>query len=183
MGGKGAGEMALTETELALAQAAIAGDRQALSQLLQRRGDYLYRTAYLYVGTQADALDVIQEATTKAVSAVRHLREPGYFYTWFTRILIRQAQAVYARRQRETSVAAVPERVAPATDPVVALDLGQALAKLGANYRQVLDLFYYQDLSITDISGVLGIPEATVKTRLRRGRAALRDVLGGDYNG
>lgn len=175
--------MALTQAELNLAQRAIAGDRQALSQLLQSRGDYLYRIAYLYVGNQADALDVIQEATTQAVAAVGKLREPAYFYTWFTRILIRQAQAIYKRRNREVSVAAVPDRAASARDSAVAIDLLQALSGLDPEYRQVLTLFYYQDLAIAVISELLDIPEATVKTRLRRGRAALRDQLGGDYNG
>ncbi|KRN22266.1 sigma-70 family RNA polymerase sigma factor [Lacticaseibacillus camelliae] len=175
--------MALTQAELDLVAQAVAGDRQALTQLIQNRGDYFYRTAYLYVGTQADALDVIQEATTQAVKAVRKLREPPYFYTWFTRILIRQAQAIYQGRKREMTVAQVPDRAAPVHDPIVAIDLLQALSKLGADYRQVLHLYYYQDLSIADISAVLNIPEPTVKTRLRRGRIALKNVLGGDYDG
>ncbi|WP_461218593.1 sigma-70 family RNA polymerase sigma factor [Lapidilactobacillus salsurivasis] len=175
--------MELTLKEITWAQQAVAGDREALGQLLKSRGDYLYRTAYLYVGNQADALDVIQEATTQAVKTVAQLRDPNHFFTWFTRILIRQAQALYRRRQKEIAMATPPEQVAPPGDATAHLDLLAALQVLGADYRQALQLFYYQDMSISEISQLLEVPEGTVKTRLRRGRSALQEQLGGNYYG
>lgn len=179
--------MALTEVETHLARKAIRGDRQALMQLIQSRSDYLYRTAYLYVGNQNDALDVIQEATTQAVLGVTKLRNPELFFTWFTRILIRQAQAIYMLREHE-EVRSEPDATSTSTKEAspertseTHLDLLAAFQQLRAEYRQVMQLFYYQDLPIHEISNVLNLPEATIKTRLRRGRIALKDALGGDY--
>ncbi|WP_179393782.1 sigma-70 family RNA polymerase sigma factor [Lacticaseibacillus absianus] len=176
--------MTLTAHELSLAKRAVRGDRTALERLLAGRGDYLYRTAYLYVGNEQDALECLQEATTQAVVAVRHLREPALFVTWFTRILIRQAQRVYTLRASETPTLAVGEQApAPPADLEQHVDLLAAFTQLKAEYRQTLQLFYYQDLPIREISRLLNTPEATIKTRLRRGRAALKTILGGDYYG
>ncbi|WP_461225076.1 sigma-70 family RNA polymerase sigma factor [Lacticaseibacillus suihuaensis] len=176
--------MPLNDLELKLARRAVRGDRTALLQLLDGRSAYLYRTAYLYVGNEQDALEVLQEATTQAVSAVRKLREPQVFFTWYTRILIRQAQSVYALRASEEPTADAGEPLAaPAVNTTEHLDLLAAFAQLKAEYRQALQLFYYQDLPTREIGRLLNVPEATVKTRLRRGRLALRTILGGDYFG
>lgn len=178
--------MSLTTSERKLATQAIHGNRTALSALIHTRSDYLYRTAYLYVGNQNDALDVIQEATTQAVMSVSKLRNPELFFTWFTRILIRQAQAIYMLRANEDVtanplIAGVAQTNATTTTTDTHVDLLTALQQIKAEYRQALQLFYYQDLPIHEISNVLSLPESTIKTRLRRGRLALKNRLGGDY--
>ena len=61
------------------------------------------------------------------------------------------------------------------------IDLSEALSKLDSDYRNVLTLFYYYDLPIRTIATVLGKPQSTVKTYLRRAKLKLRKTLGDDY--
>ena len=66
---------------------------------------------------------------------------------------------------------------APAADQTERLSLWQAVMALNCDLRAVVTLFYYEDLSIREISAVLGISEAAVKTRLSRGRSRLKQLL------
>lgn len=174
--------MTMTDLEIALAERARHGDVGALSKLLYMRSDYIYRTAYLYVGNEQDAMDVIQESTAQALNAVKKLQEPRLFLTWFTKILVRQAQKVYRLRANESPQDTVGD-LEPFDQPdaVQHLDLVAAFEALRPAYRQTLQLFYYQGLPIAEISRLLDEPEATIKTRLYRGRMALKTVLGVDY--
>ena len=62
-------------------------------------------------------------------------------------------------------------------DQAERLSLWQAVMALNSDLRAVVTLFYYEDLSIREISAVLGISEAAVKTRLSRGRSRLKQLL------
>ena len=58
----------------------------------------LYRTAYLYLGSEADALEAVDEAVYQALRSLKKLREPAFFETWITRILINQCHRELRRR-------------------------------------------------------------------------------------
>ncbi|MPN43016.1 hypothetical protein SDC9_190575 [bioreactor metagenome] len=62
------------------------------------------------------------------------------------------------------------------------LDVERILLKLPLVQRTALSLHYLQDMPVEKIAAVLGVPQSTVKTRLRRGRAALGVYLKEDYN-
>ena len=59
----------------------------------------LYRTAYLYLGSEADALEAVDEAVYQALRALKKLRQPEYFETWLTRILLNQCHKELRRRK------------------------------------------------------------------------------------
>ena len=75
------------EEEILIRQA-IEGSRQAFTQLIQSRKETLYKTAFIYTKNREDALDAVSETVYKAFNSVRKLREPQYFSTWLTKILI-----------------------------------------------------------------------------------------------
>ena len=60
----------------------------------------LYRAAYLYVGSEADALDAMDEAVYQALRALKSLRQPEFFETWLTRILLNTCHKELRRRPR-----------------------------------------------------------------------------------
>lgn len=69
----------------------------------------LYRTAWLYLGSEACAVDAVDEAVYQGFLHYKRLRQPEYFATWMTRILINACNAELRRRKRELAVAELPE--------------------------------------------------------------------------
>ena len=74
---------------------AIKGNRKAYGQLIYMHKEYLYRTAYLYLKNEDSALDIVQDCILKGFQTIKNLRQPEYFRTWLTRILINLAKASF----------------------------------------------------------------------------------------
>lgn len=160
-----------------LVKKAIKGNKSAFEKLVQQHYERIYRTAYLYVHNEEDALDVVQEATYQAFTSIHSLKNPEYFMTWLTRIVIRCAGQVLKRKSNvvpmsDEILSNLPGQVTPNMEE--SLQLLQAIQQLRENYRTVIILFYYYDYSIKTISSVMDIPESTVKTYLSRGKAELK---------
>ncbi|MDM5197245.1 sigma-70 family RNA polymerase sigma factor [Fictibacillus enclensis] len=160
-----------------LVKRAIKGNKRAFEKLLQQQYERIYRTAYLYVHNEEDALDVVQEATYQAFTSIHSLKHPKYFMTWLTKIVIRCSGQLLKKKSN----------VVPLSDELIlnlpdttnrnmeqSIHLLHAIQQLKENYRIVIMLFYYYDYSIKTISSVLEIPENTVKTYLSRGKAELK---------
>lgn len=86
--------------EKTLVKRAMRGNPKAFGTLVEREQEYLYRMAFLYVRQEQDALDVVQESILKAYKSLKTLREPEYFRTWLTKIVINTAQDTLRARQR-----------------------------------------------------------------------------------
>lgn len=157
--------------DLALIHRAQAGDTAALVALLQARNDKLYRTAYLYLHNQADALDAVQEASLQAMLNIHKLKHPEYFDTWLIRIVMNCAFKMY-RRQPPSQPPAPVTDTAAASD--LHADLTRDLARLPRRYQEVIVLYYYNDLPLAAVAKSLHLPLGTVKSRLNRGLALLR---------
>ncbi|MEG0260835.1 MAG: sigma-70 family RNA polymerase sigma factor [Lysinibacillus sp.] len=160
-----------------LIKKAIKGNKSAFEQLIKQHYQQIYRTAFLYVHNQEDALDVVQESTYQALLSIHTLKNPEYFMTWFTKIIIRCSGQLLTRRKSivpltEEMLENIPTNNASVNED--ALFLMDALGKLKENHRTTLILFYYYDYSIKTISEMMDIPEGTVKTYLSRGKMTLK---------
>lgn len=131
----------------------------------------LYRTAYLYLGSEAIALDAVDEAVYKGLRALPRLRQDAYFETWMTRILINECKQELRRRKREISVDALPETAAEDFD---ALPLKEAVRRLPTELKEVILLRYFTGLTQAETAQALGIPQGTAATRQRRALALLK---------
>lgn len=131
----------------------------------------LYRTALLYLGGEHAALDAVDEAVYKGLVACGTLREPDYFDTWLTRILINVCNTELRRRRREQTVEELPETAAEAFD---ALPLKEAVRRLPRELRAVIVLRYFSGYTLTETAQALELPVGTVSTRQRRALALLR---------
>lgn len=163
-----------------LVRRAIKQDEAAFEQLILLHSEQLYRTAYVYVKNEQDALDVVQETVYKAFISIRQVKEPKYFVTWLTKILIRNCYRVL---NQQTVVADLIEQIpVKESSREEHLDLIDALSHLRKEYRDVLVLFYFHDVPMKEIASFIGITLNTVKTHLKRGREELKKQLGGlDY--
>ena len=140
----------------------------------------LYRTAYLYLGSEADALEAVDEAVYQALRALKKLREPAFFETWLTRILINECHRELRRRKRLAGEEALPETAGP--DAYDHLPLKDAVARLPETLRAVVILRYFTGYTQSETAAALAIPQGTVATRQRRALELLRLELGEEGN-
>lgn len=138
----------------------------------------LYRTAYLYLGSEADALDAVDEAVYQALRSLRKLREPAFFETWITRILINVCHGELRRRKRfhPDGEAALPDTAGP--DAYDHLPLKEAIHRLPEELRAVIILRFFSSYTQAETAAALNIPQGTAATRQKRALALLRLELG-----
>lgn len=136
----------------------------------------LYRTAVSLLNNREDAEDAIQEALYTAYKKRHTLRSPEKFKPWLLKILTNAAYDILRRRRPVISLEDAGP-LASEPDPIRNLALAQAVAQLPPDYRQVVNLFYYEDLSIRQIAEITGYEENVIKTRLFRARQRLRVLL------
>ena len=139
----------------------------------------LYRVARTMLGSEHDCADAAQQAILRAWEQLGTLRNPRYFKTWLTRILINECNAMLRQRQRLAPYEPEIAESIPAPAPEDHSDLYAALLALDEKYRLPVVLYYLEGFKTREIASMLGVPEGTVKTRLRAAREQLRKDLEG----
>lgn len=157
--------------------AALSGDEVAVEALIAAVWERCFRLAASALCDRALAQDAAQEACVVLHRKVHTLRTAAAFDAWMYRVTMREAGKV---RRRSAPLRPREPLREMATDEVMAIDVWSALGALPGDMRDVVVLFYFDDLATSDIAGVLGVADATVRTRLWRARELLRGVLG-DY--
>lgn len=155
-----------------LAQRATRGDGDAFAQLAEGVKTSLYTAAWAILGNPADALDAVDDTIYKAYRSIRRLREPQYFKTWITRILINTCRSELSRKYREAPL--VIDREEARWDSHEEFSVRDAVRLLPPELNDIIALRYFADMTIADTARVLGLPEGTIKTRQRRALALLR---------
>jgi RNA polymerase sigma-70 factor (ECF subfamily) len=163
----------------------------AMFELLMRRyNERVYRAARAIVRDEQEAEDVMQQAYVNAFTHLRQFRGSARFSTWLTRIAINES---LARVRRHRSHAAFDDERTD-VEPLVSLNpsenperqafsgelrglLESAIDTLPDGTREVFVLRHVEGLSTHEVAACLDVSEDLVKTRLSRGRAALRRVL------
>lgn len=148
-----------------------------VEKLLAEHENDMYRIAYLYVKNTADALDVVQDAAFRAYTGIKSLKEPRYFKTWLTRIVINCS--IDRIRRDGKYVLTEPERMeqeclAEESAVLDRLSLDGLMNALDEWEKQVVIMKYYCDNSFQEIARELGRPEGTIKTVLYRALRKLR---------
>ncbi len=149
-------------------------DRNEFAVRTQSVRQRLYRTAYLYLGSEADAMEAVDEAVYQALRSLKKLREPAFFETWLTRILLNECHRELRRRKRfhPDGAAALPECAGP--DDYDALPLREAVRCLPEELRAVVILRYFGGYTQAEAARALDIPQGTLATRQRRALQLLR---------
>ena len=138
----------------------------------------MFRAAKAILQNDQDAEDAVQEAICTAFARRDSLREMDKFRRWVLRILTNKCYDACRKRRNTVDLEAAGEvPAATGLDTAERLSLWQAVMSLSDDLRATVTLFYYDGMSVREIGGILGISEAAVKTRLRRGRERLRLLL------
>ena len=131
----------------------------------------LYRTAALYLGSESAAVDAVDEAVYKGFCACKKLRQPEFFDTWLTRILINECHREQKRQGRLVPIELAEELTAEHLD---ALPLKQALLRLPEDLKNVVILRFFAGYTQAETADILDIPQGTVGTRQQRALRLLR---------
>lgn len=168
------------EAELLLR--ARAGDETAFATLTARHSDRLRGVAGNLLGARADLDDLFQEARLKALRALKGFRGDAKFGTWFGRIVTNLAISELRRRRTRATVELI--ETPAGEEPWVHAErmelrerLAAAVDRLPPAMRQVFDLRHRDGLEPTRIAETLGLPAATVRTRLFHARRRLKEAL------
>lgn len=171
----------------------LAGDRHALEALMRLHNRALYRTARAILRDEAEAEDAVQEAYLQAFRALGTFRGESKLSTWLVRITANEALMRRRRNAKATAAAAVdvePDSL-ESDEPGPESDAQRAemrrlletrIDALPDSYRAVFMLRALEELSVEETAGVLGIPEATVRTRYFRARGLLRQSMASDVD-
>lgn len=161
-----------------------AGDGGTFGLLFEQYKNLVYRTAFLIVGTAADAEDILQEVFLQVYRAL-DTYDParGSFGTWIHRITVncclnwrrgrRPTDRLEGREDRAESLVCLPDEGLANRDSV-----HRALSVLSHKLRVVVVLRYYWDFSYADIAEMLDLPLGTVKSRLNLAMHQMKDQLG-----
>ncbi|PRY41719.1 RNA polymerase sigma factor [Umezawaea tangerina] len=166
------------ERDALLVVRAQLGDRQALGELVGQWHDPVWRYTRRMLDGPGVADDISQDAWAAVLKALPALRQPERFAPWLFTI-VRRSVIDHLRAKYGPPEPADGDLVDGGEADAV-LDRTQVadgLAVLEPREREVLILFYLQDLSLEDCADVLAIPTGTVKSRLFRARRLLRDRM------
>ena len=131
----------------------------------------LYKTAMLYMGNHALALDVLDEAIYKALCSHKKLKSPEFFDTWITRILINECYNELRRQKKSCPIEELPETAIQEFD---SLPLKEAIRRLPKDLKDVVILRYFSGFTLVETAQMLQIPQGTAATRQRKALQLLR---------
>jgi RNA polymerase sigma-70 factor (ECF subfamily) len=168
-----------------LVRAVLAGETEAFRVLVTRFQRLVAGVAWRHGIPREDVEDAVSEVFLKVYRNLHRYRPEHPFSTWLYRLALNHMVDQARRRRRERGRAEMPEQIEdPAPGPGDEM-LGDeraslvrtAMGELDARYREAITLVYVEGMKVDEAARALGVPEGTVKTRLMRGREALRRLL------
>ncbi|MDY2671150.1 MAG: sigma-70 family RNA polymerase sigma factor [Anaerovoracaceae bacterium] len=150
--------------------------RRKTEDALSRHGKRILALAYSYLRSRDDAEDVLQETMIRYLRSGREFNDEEHEKAWLLTVAANLSKNIIRSRSRNSGP--VPEELTDEGIPVENIELRDAVSRLPEIYREVIQLFYYEDLSITETAAVLGEKESTIKSRLRRARGLLGKMMG-----
>ena len=187
--------------DLRLVESLREGSEWAYEELLTRFQQPVYTLALRLLNNQSEACDVVQEVFLKVFRNVGNFRGQSTLKTWIYRITVNEAHNArrwfFRHRRREVDLDANPNEMRDWKEIIpdnsrspfdVAFDrerhvmIEAALEKINPIFRESVVLRDITDLSYEEIAGILGVSLGTVKSRILRGREALRQELAGSLN-
>ncbi|WP_449537840.1 sigma-70 family RNA polymerase sigma factor [Ferdinandcohnia sp. Marseille-Q9671] len=158
-----------------------------VNQLFDLYGQDLKRIAFMYVNDLTICEDIIQDVFISCYKKISSFRNESQYKTWLIRITINKCKD-YQRKWSFRNLIYMPimepfmkSNETGAEDvylkSVESNQIVEAFSKLSPIYKDILILFYYQDLSVEEISQIKKVKVNTVKARLTRGRFQLKNIL------
>ena len=153
-----------------------------MQRLINEYGNSLLRMCFLYLHDIQLAEDAVQETYIKVYRNWKKFKGDSSEKTWITRIAINTCRSQLRSSYMKNLVLSEDVEAEPSYEDKINDDtVLNAVSELETKYREVILLFYYQELKIKEIAGILGISESAVTVRLSRARNQLKITLKGWY--
>lgn len=154
-----------------------------IEELIDTYSDYLFRIAFIYTKDEKIAEEVVQDVFLKFYQTKDRYDGRASMKTYLTKMTINRSYD-YLRNWKHRTFSLLEQFTVTTkgADRQVLQheergEITAAVLKLHLKYREVLLLYYYEDLQVNDIAEFLQVPVSTVKTRLQRGRERLKQTL------
>lgn len=156
-------------------------DKAGFTHAVEQYQNTVYRTALHALGSPQDADDAVQEVFLRLFRYKAPFESEEHLRRWLLQVTVNCCRDVLKSpwRKRRVSWEELPET--PVFDRPEQAALYREVMALPEKYRTVLNLFYYEELSVREIGELLGVGESTVTTRLARARRRLKERLGEDW--
>lgn len=148
-------------------------------EIVKKYFNTVYRLALSQTKNKAYADDVTQEVFLRFLKKERNFASDEHIKAWFIRVTINCSKSIFLSSHFKKCVPLSDELT---FDTPEKSDVYYAVAELPPKYRTAIHLFYYEDLSVSEIARILKSKESTVKSQLHRGRELLKSKLKGGYD-
>jgi RNA polymerase sigma-70 factor, ECF subfamily len=173
------------QTDIALLNLIARGDKCAMQTLYCRHRLSIYRFSLRLTGDPTTSEDIVSDVFLNVWRCANEFKAHSQVSTWLLAIARNLAFSAWRRRTTEGPMPSTIEQVEDsAANPEIALHsverraiLAHCLRQLSAAHREVIDLVYYHEKSVSEVSEIVGIPKATVKTRMHYARKEIADLL------
>lgn len=159
------------------------GDEEAFAELIEQYKLPIYKTAKSILKDEDDVCDAIQDTALSIYKNIKNLKNEKHFKTWVIRITINKCYDILTKHKlnNEKILKAQTNLLEMHTDfdnnVILQTDLQKTIDLLEEDLKVVTVLYYYNDLSISEIADILNIPKGTVKSRVFRAREKLYEML------
>lgn len=158
----------------------------SFDEIIEKYKDAIFRMVYMHIGDFHKSEDITQEVFIKIYRNLNKFRGDSSIYTWIYRISINTIRT-YGKRDKAVAdtisvdyMEDIPDGSWDEDRLIEGLQSSSVVSliqRLPDKYKEVLILYYYQDLKIEDICSIVNEPAGTVKSKLHRGRNMLKDML------
>ena len=145
--------------------------------LAEQYRDRLFAAAFQVCGNAADAEDAAQEALLRYHVSEKQFESEQHIRAWLLRVTINCAKNVSRSFFRRCCLPLEEYMDSLEFDSGESREIFREVMNLPEKYRLVIHLYYYEDYSVAEIGGILGLTESNVKVRLSRGRKLLKEAL------
>ena len=151
------------------------GRVKAMEMLVSRWQKRLWQYAFHLTGNADAAWDITQEGWLGIIKGIRRLHDPARFRPWAYKIITNKAND-WIKRKKDTRQKSIELTEAPQIEHKKEIGVKELVQKLEFRKKVVISLYYFEQLSVSEISVALRIPKGTVKSRLAGAREELKKL-------
>lgn len=146
-------------------------------RIVNMYADVVYRVALSYCKNKYDAEDIVQNTFVKMLREDMEFQDDEHIRKWLIRVAVNECKSMWRSFWRKNVSSLDEIEKEPIFTTQEKSDLFYAVMKLPQKYRIVVHLYYYEEYTIKEIAGILGITETAIQTRLMRARNNLKQQL------